>query len=223
MNKHLLVLPLIFSAVLVPRQILLNPASLLTRCICITSAPSSEILGLSTGCSELRLAFNILTFQPAKFGSTNLFSWVRTKKETKICRRRMQFLRRDWLFLVDFDRSDYPLNVDLLDAPLRSVFGWPGSTSFSSISFCEHRLVAHHHALPITLPLLLAWSARCHERPMVPRATRRRRMDGVTKTILSGLLSKSCNCSNVIKDDLTGCGLDIDHVGRSILKSRVEP
>ena len=87
MNKHLLVLPLIFSADLVPPPDPPKPGESAYKIYLhhFSKFESSRDLGdYELACSELRTAFNILTFQFSQIMQHKpYFRWVQTRKELK--------------------------------------------------------------------------------------------------------------------------------------------
>ena len=114
----------------------------------------------------------------------------------------------------------------MLDAPPRLVLGDLVDQLFIDIVFAStFDFVARiTHALPITLPLLLAWSARCHESANCSSYSYEKTAHGWRdKDDIFGASVEICsNRSDEIKDETsisTSVDLDIDHVGRSTLKS----
>ena len=87
MKKHLIVLPLIFSAVLVPSPDPFKSGESAYKIYLhhFGNFESSRDLGdYELACSELRLAFNILTFQLSQIRQHKpYFRWVQTKKKIK--------------------------------------------------------------------------------------------------------------------------------------------
>ena len=87
MKKHLLVLPLIFSVVLVPPPDPFKSGESAYEMYLhhFDNFESSVDVGdYELACSELRLAFNILTFQFSQIREHKPYlHWVQTKKELK--------------------------------------------------------------------------------------------------------------------------------------------
>ena len=87
MKKHLLVLPLIFSVVLVPPPDPFKSGESAYEMYLhhFDNFESSVDVGdYELACSELRLAFNILTFQFSQIREHKPnFSWVQTNMEVK--------------------------------------------------------------------------------------------------------------------------------------------